>query len=64
NLLWGVEVFFYDQFKSTDDSIADVIKILKNKGKVSNGDLVINTASVPIVERGKTNMIKLTLVGD
>lgn len=64
NLLWGVEVFYYDQFKSTDDSIADVIKILKNKGKVSNGDLVINTASVPIVERGKTNMIKLTLVAD
>ncbi|MEZ5008418.1 MAG: pyruvate kinase [Chitinophagales bacterium] len=64
NLIWGVEVFYYDQFKSTDDSIADVIKDLRVRGKVSNGDLVINTASVPIVEKGKTNMIKLTLVED
>ncbi len=64
NLLWGVEVFHYDKFGSTDESIADVIKLLRQKGRIKNGDLVINTASVPIIEKGKTNMIKLTLVED
>lgn len=64
SLLWGVEVFYYDRFVGTDETIDDVIQILKQKGKVRPGDIVINTASMPINRRGRTNMIKITSVKD
>ena len=64
NLLWGVEVFYYNKFVSTDESIKDVIKILRKKGKVASGDIVINTASMPITDKGRTNMIRITPIED
>jgi len=62
NLVWGVRGFYYDKFISTDQTFEDVINILKSKAFVKEGDPVINTASMPIHEKGKTNMIKLSLV--
>ncbi|WP_345230353.1 pyruvate kinase [Olivibacter ginsenosidimutans] len=60
SLLWGVKGFYYDGEESTDSSIADVNNQLKESGLVSSGDLVVNTASIPINEKGRTNMIKVT----
>src|ERR1700761_8920687 len=48
SLVWGVRTFYYDQLESTDKTIADVNAILKNEHLVQEGDVVINTASVPI----------------
>lgn len=59
SLLWGVRGFFFDQFISTDHSIAESSNLLKKAGYVKTGDLVIHTASVPMDERGQTNMVKL-----
>jgi pyruvate kinase len=47
---------------STDDTIADIKTFLKNNSLVSKGDLIINTASMPIEEKGKTNMLKLSYI--
>ena len=62
SLVWGVEVFFYNNFETTDKSIRDIIGVLKDVGKIQNNDIVINTASMPIKGRGRTNMIKITIV--
>lgn len=62
NLLWGVRGFYYDKFESTDKSISDVNQILKAENLVEPGQVVINTAAIPIEKKGKTNMIKVTLV--
>jgi pyruvate kinase len=62
NLVWGVRSFFYDRFTTTDETIEDVIKILKKKGKVKKGDILINTGSMPLQERLRTNMLRVTLV--
>lgn len=62
SLVWGVRSFYYDRFISTDQTFEDVINILKNEKMLQSGDVVVNTASMPIQEKGKTNMIKLTLV--
>ena len=45
-----------------DATINDQISILKEKGLLNSGDVVINTGSVPIHEHLPTNMIKLTKV--
>jgi pyruvate kinase len=60
NLVWGVRTFYYNGFESTDTSIQDVNDILKDNGMVHPGDLVINTASMPIKERPRTNTIKIS----
>ena len=62
SLLWGVRGFYYDKMDSTDATIADVNSILKKENLVITGDVVINTASMPILEKGKTNMIKVTII--
>jgi pyruvate kinase len=62
SLLWGVRTFYYDQLESTDNTISDVNNILKAENLVQAGDVVINTASVPISKQAKTNMLKVTVI--
>ena len=62
SLVWGVSTFFYDKTISTDHTIADIIHFLKENKLVKNKDLIINTASIPLGEGGKTNMLKLSYI--
>ncbi len=62
NLVWGIRAFYYDKFTSTDDTIKDVQEILKNAGLLKAGDVVINTGSMPIGDRARTNMLKVSKV--
>ena len=62
NLLWGVQPFYYNKFTTTDGTVQDSVKILKNTGYVNEGDVIINTGSMPIEKRYRTNMLKVTLV--
>lgn len=62
NLVWGVRAQYYDKTVSTDHTIADIKHILRSKKLVQKGDLVINTASMPIAEQGMSNMLKLSAV--
>ena len=60
NLLWGVRSFFYDKFASTDDTVEDVNKLAKEKGFVEKGDMVINLAAMPIVDKGMVNTMRVS----
>lgn len=62
SLLWGVRGYYYNEFVSTDNTIADIKKIIKEKNIVKKGDYVINIASMPITDKGMTNMLKLSLI--
>jgi pyruvate kinase len=62
SLVWGVRCFYYDKFTTTDDTIHDVQEILKAKGLVQVGDIVVNTGSMPLHERKKTNMLRVSVV--
>ena len=62
SLVWGVEAFFYDKMESTDKSFKDIKAILKESGTVKDGDLIVNIASMPIEERGFTNMLKISAI--
>lgn len=62
SLVWGVRAFYYDQLESTDQTIADVNDILKAESLIKAGDIVINTASTPIIKQGKTNTLKLSVI--
>lgn len=62
SLVWGVKCFYYDKMVSTDHTIADIKYMLKKEGYVEEGDIIINTASMPIEEKGNTNMLKLSYI--
>lgn len=62
SLVWGVRGFYYDRDISTDHTIADIKFTLKKAGHIVTDDFIINIASIPLSEKGKTNMIKLTQV--
>jgi pyruvate kinase len=62
NLLWGVQCFYYDKFASTDETIEDCTNMLKEAGFVKPGEFVINTGSMPMHKRYRTNMLKITVV--
>tara|TARA_B100000683_G_scaffold37495_1_gene32789 strand:- start:27071 stop:28489 length:1419 start_codon:yes stop_codon:yes gene_type:complete len=62
SLVWGVTGFYYDNESSTDDTIQDTKHILKEQNFLEKNQLVINVASMPIKEKGMTNMMKLSYV--
>ncbi len=62
NLVWGVRGYYYDKFTTTDETISDVANILKKNGRVKKGDMIVNTGSMPIRRRYRTNMLKVTLI--
>jgi pyruvate kinase len=62
NLLWGVYAFYYTKFNSTDETIKDLHKLLIRQKFIKKGDTVINIGSMPIKEKGMTNMLKLNTV--
>jgi pyruvate kinase len=62
SLIWGVRGYYYDEFVSTDDTISDIKNIIKEKEVVQKGDMVVNIASMPITEKGMTNMLKLSRI--
>lgn len=62
NLVWGVRGFYYNKYESTDNTISDLKNYLQKNGLVQTDDLVINIASMPMSERGRTNMLKLSQI--
>ncbi len=61
NLVWGVRSFYYNNMESTDDTFADVERMLKEKGWLNKGDVIINTASMPIKGKFQTNALKIAI---
>jgi pyruvate kinase len=60
SLSWGVRAFHYAEEESVDDIIHDQHAILKERGFVKPGDVIVNTGSLPIEEHLPTNMLKIT----
>jgi len=60
NLVWGVRAFYYDNFHSTDDTVREVKLVLQKDGLLRKGDVVINLGSMPLNEKGKTNMLRVS----
>ena len=59
SLIWGVLGFYYNKFETTDIAIEETQQILIEEKIIKQGDFVVNIASMPIKEKGMTNMLKL-----
>ena len=61
SLVWGVRCFYYDRFNSTDSTISDIKNILTTTGHLKEGNVFITTGTMPISERGRANMVKVSV---
>lgn len=62
SLSWGVRAFYYAEEESVDDIIFDEATILKERGFLKGGEIVVNTGSIPVAEHLATNMLKISKV--
>ncbi len=62
SLVWGVQGFYYEGASTTSQTIRETKEILKQQKLLRKGDLVVNIASMPAREKGKTNMMKISKI--
>lgn len=62
SLSWGVRAFHYAEEESIDDIVSDLTEILKQRGFIKKGDVIINTGSIPVDEHLATNLLKISKV--
>jgi pyruvate kinase len=60
SLSWGIRAFFYEEEISLDEIISDQINILKERGFLKSGDVIVNTGSTPVHLHLPTNVIKIS----
>lgn len=61
NLVWGIQgIYFDDIVQSTTKTLKKITEKLLEEKYVEHGDLLVNVASTPIYQSGKTNMVKLS----
>ena len=62
SLVWGVRAFFFGECTYINDYIDYTEDFLVSHNLLKKGDLVVHVGSIPILEKGETNMLKLTRV--
>ncbi len=62
-LVWGIQTFEIKPYKSSDEAMKQIEKMLLEYGLVKTGDRVILTLGVPVLEGGKTNALRVYVVG-
>jgi pyruvate kinase len=62
SLVWGVRAYYFAECVNIAEYIDYTIEFLLGQNMISKGDLIVHVGSIPLLERGKTNMIKLSYV--
>ncbi len=62
-LVWGVYPLLVSEFAHTDQMIETAVQAALDEGLIEKGDIVIITAGVPLGGPGRTNMLKVHVVG-
>lgn len=62
-LVWGVVPIVGDSAQDTDELLDDAVGTALARGLITNGDLVVITAGVPVGRPGSTNLLKVHTVG-
>jgi len=63
-LMWGVDSYVVENYDRIDRLFEHVGKILVERGLAQLGDVVIILAGTPVIIGGRTNILKLHVVGE
>ena len=62
-LVWGIQTLEIKPYTSSDEAMHQIEEMLIKYGLVKTGDKVILTLGVPVLERGKTNALRVYTIG-
>ena len=62
-LIWGIQTLTIQPYTSSDEAMSQIEEMLIQYGLVKTGDRVVLTLGVPVLERGKTNALRVYTVG-
>ncbi|MBN1414371.1 MAG: pyruvate kinase [Bacteroidales bacterium] len=62
SLVWGIRAFYMKHVDHINEAVSKSIEILKKEGLILPDDIVVHVGSIPMSERGKTNMMKISYV--
>ena len=62
SLVWGVRAFHMHSSGHIEEYVDRSLEFMLEHGLVERGDVVVHVGSMPLLEHGKTNMLKLTRV--
>ena len=62
SLVWGVRAYYSSDKGNIEDYINHSIEFLKEKNLIHKGDVIVHVGSVPLLKKGKTNMMKLSYI--
>jgi len=62
SLIWGVRTYYFAECYDVNEYLDYTEEFLVSYNLLTKGDLVVHVGSFPILEKGKTNMMKLTQV--
>ncbi len=63
-LVWGVESTLTTRYNTTEEMTLQAEQQLVARGLVKNGDVVVITGGVPVGVPGRTNLIKVHIIGE
>ncbi len=62
NLVWGVHSVKLEKIKNTDESVEMMEDYLRKHGLIAKGERIVIATGMPISERGRTNMVKVSTI--
>lgn len=62
-LVWGIQTFSIKPYKSTDEAMSQIEELLLKFGLINKGDRVVLTLGTPVLERSKTNSLRVYTIG-
>jgi len=62
NLVWGVHSVKLEKVSNTDESVKMMEDYIRKHGLVAKGERIVIATGMPILERGRTNMVKVSTI--
>ncbi len=62
SLVWGVRAYYFADCGNINEYIEYSNNFLLSQNLIRKNDLVVHVGSIPIIEKGKTNMMKLSKI--
>lgn len=62
SLVWGVRAYYFADCQNINEYIDYSHDFLLSQNLIKKNDLVVHVGSIPVYKKGKTNLIKLSLV--
>ena len=63
-LVWGIQTFNINPYRSTDEAMNQIEELLLKFGLVELGDKVILTLGVPVLAQAKTNSLRVYTISE